>query len=203
MQSQQKRTLESAMESPASVQNLSIIYAVWNPCLRKCVPRLEMKGGFVVFFAHTEPYLLKGRRRSMNESQKCEYNFECEDYAEDTTWCKWGYRVEDNAPAKHHIIFHDKEQNCDFEYDVCNGCLASLENNIEDEPDHYELVSLETIAKPTPSYSGQRSKKYHHIIFKAWTLSDYESWMRNFHKLIKKHEGKKCDSSYYTIEGDN
>lgn len=133
--------------------------------------------------------------------KKCEYNFGCEDYAEDGTWAKWYYNVEDNAPARYHIVFHDIEQNCDFDYDVCGGCLASLEATCEDDPELFELISIDRlVTTPTASYEGQRSKKYHHSIIKAWTHADLIDWIKRFHKQTKKHEGKKCDESCFEDE---
>jgi len=124
------------------------------------------------------------------KTQQCEYNFGCEDYAEDGTWKRWGEWVDNNAPAKHYIQFHDKEQNCEFEYNVCDGCLATLENTCDDD-ENYELLEERRIAPETKSYDGKRGKKYESRVFRAWTQEDLDSFLKTLHKVVEEQKANK------------
>lgn len=119
--------------------------------------------------------------KTQTENQKlCEYNFECEDYAKDGSWKSWSYRVENNAPAKHHIHFFSKESGDDFEYDVCDGCLAML--TPVDDDDDIEILSEKRIAPSTESHDGKRGKKNHSVVHKALTQSDVDEILKRLKK---------------------
>jgi hypothetical protein len=102
----------------------------------------------------------------------CEYNFGCEDYARDGTWKSWGYNVENNAPAKHRVVFLQKEDGQTFEYDVCDGCNCSLD--FDDDDDHKTISSVR-IAPPTESYEGKRGKTNHSRVYQLWTQQEKEA----------------------------
>ncbi len=129
--------------------------------------------------------------------KQCEYNFGCEDYAEDGSWKGWSEWHDNPAPAKHHFEFEDKEQDCVFEYDLCDGCLASLESSCEFDDNLEEMVN-KRIAPQTKSYEGQRSsRKKGTWIVQCWTMEDYRSSIRQLHRTCKKHEGKRCTEECY------
>ena len=134
----------------------------------------------------------------MNTTQLCEYNFCCEDYAKDGSWKAWAYNIADNGPAKHEITFSDKEQNADFTYKICDGCLAGLESDIEFD-DNLDIFELKRIVPQTESYEGKRGSANTQV-HQVWTMEEYKYAIRRLHKLFKRHLGHNCTEECYDRE---
>ena len=118
--------------------------------------------------------------------KKCDYNFGCEDYAKDGTSKSWAYRVNDNAPAKHNIKFYNKSQGINdiIEYDVCDGCLLSIQPINDDDPDEDVVIVEESrIAPPTESYLGKKSNKYS-TVYQVPSEKEYEKSMARLRKNL-------------------
>lgn len=112
--------------------------------------------------------------------QLCEYNFQCEDYAIDGSWREWAYRVSDNAPAKHKIIFMNN--GTEFTYLVCDGCLAGLKSSIEND-EGLKLFSVDRISPQTKAYNGTRKTKTYST-HQPWTEKEREDFFKKLRQRV-------------------
>ena len=107
------------------------------------------------------------------KNKQCDFNFGCEDYASDGThkvWYEWSPK---SAPAKHNIVFTNKNNlGNDFDYDVCDGCALTIDDS--DDPDGTNIIhSNQRFAPETKSYEGKRGNSYSRV-YKARTQKDVD-----------------------------
>jgi len=116
--------------------------------------------------------------------KRCDYNNGCYETAADNVYIEYDWNVADNLEAEFTVEYVIEGSEC--ELDVCEGCLADIEDNCEE----YENSYIQKITRLRPRHANvpyQRSRKGHHTIRQPWTQEEADAWQAKWRKQAKKN----------------